>query len=161
MAVHAIPNPTKTLTVNFSLETVQEAVKNLNLTTKGFRKTEEDDIMNLYQFHILELLSTGAFVDVTLEEVSKTKTKIQIEVKRALGTFDEWYEVSKAKTHIENLIKGISTILSKGIDNVAKEVSIKQKEQQLKGDKNKKINKIILSVFAVIVIGMIVALQFI
>jgi hypothetical protein len=47
----AIPNPSKTITLNYSAETIKEVVKNLHLYLKsngkdGYTKESEDEISN-------------------------------------------------------------------------------------------------------------------
>ena len=106
-----IPNPTKKVTVNFPIDVVKKAVKNFPLCNSKYNFFEEHEVMNTYIFEALEFLSLGVYIDVCLNEISETKTEINIEVRRKLGAFDEWYEVSKAGRHINSLLTNISNLL--------------------------------------------------
>ena len=127
MALFAIPNPTKQIKVNYSLDEVKKAAANVDLVAKGYSPREHDEIINIYKYAKTEFLSLGVEIDISLSEISDNKTQIDIEIKRAIGTFDEWHEVSKAKTHIETLLKSISTLLTSDIDKL-----IEEKEQKVK-----------------------------
>ena len=69
-------------------------------------------MFNQYTLEASEFLSLGVFIDINLNEVSPTKTEINIEVRRKLGAFDTWVEVQNANEHIQNLINAISKALT-------------------------------------------------
>ena len=56
----------------------------------------------------MEFLSLGVYIDISVSSISDTKCKIEIEVSRKIGAFDQSYEVSKANDHIAN----IATLMS-------------------------------------------------
>jgi hypothetical protein len=107
--IGAIPNPKKTLSIDFPLSKVKETVVLItNTTDKKYKLTSKNEILNLFTFEALEFLSLGVFIDVSLSSVSETKTQIEIEVRRKVGAFDKSYEVTKANEHITKVLELIS-----------------------------------------------------
>lgn len=113
MAILAIPNPTKKVTVNFSLAETRNAVKNVSKLDAKFVPHDFNDVMENYKFGITEFLSIGSYVDVNISEIDDKKTSIEITVSRKVGTFNKSYEVTNANTHIANMITYISTTIGK------------------------------------------------
>jgi hypothetical protein len=110
-----IPNPKKEITVDLPIEIVKKILNRktfLNLLEpikNGYIFTGYDEFLNQYTLSKTEFLSLGVNIDITLESVSNDKTKITIEVKRALGSFDNSMEVQLAQEHIQNILKAISS----------------------------------------------------
>lgn len=132
--IHAIPNPTKTISIPVNVNTVRETVKNLNplmtkLGYKGYNLSSSDDFMGVYVFNKSETLSLGVNITITVQEMNNS-TQIHIEVARVLGSFDQWYEVTNANRHIEALLKCISLGLDPNADKRIQEEEEKKKEQE-------------------------------
>lgn len=107
MAILAIPNPTKSLTVDFPIEGIKKGLKRLYLLTNKYRLESSNEVFNQYKFAVSEALSFGAYVDVHLSAIDG-RTQIAIEVSRKVGTFDQSHEVTAANQHIANMIDFIS-----------------------------------------------------
>lgn len=113
--IGAIPNPTKSLTIQFPLAQVKTAARNINKVMSFCHFREENEILNTYKFSRTEFLSFGAIINVHLKKIDDLTTQIDIEISRQLGAFDDWVEVSKANRHLDETIKAISQILTNGI----------------------------------------------
>jgi len=107
-----IPNPKKNVVVDFTLIDCKNAIKKIPAYFKQkYTLEKQNDILNQTTFGALEFLSLGVFIDVNLNSISETKTDIIVEVRRKLGAFDTWVEVSKANRHLDDLFNGISALL--------------------------------------------------
>lgn len=137
MAVFAIPNPKKNLSVDFPIEKVRQSVKNLSLINQKYRFSSSNEIFNQYTY---EFLSLGVYIDINLNSLTENKTEITVEIRRKLGTFNESHEVTHANNHITNIVNYIAQLVSMPSDDIIKLKSsqtqnIKIKTQGLK-DKN-------------------------
>jgi len=150
---NAIPNPTRKVTVNFSIDKVKQAIKDYPLfkQKKTYRMFETHETMNFFILETLEFLSLGVYIDVNLNEVSETKTEIAVEVRRKLGAFDEWYEVQYAGDHINNLITGLGQLLEKPNLGETLRAQNVEKEAQLEAEKGK--TPVGLAVFVGLAVG--------
>jgi TM2 domain-containing membrane protein YozV len=101
-----ISNPKKELTVNYNILKIKKVLQYISFTLY-----EENPSINYYTFTANEFLSLGVYIDITLNEKSDNKTEITIEVRRKLGSFDQSYEISKANTYINKILKELSTLL--------------------------------------------------
>lgn len=140
MAVFAIPNPKKNLSVDFPIEKVRQSVKNLSLINQKYRFSSSNEIFNQYTYESYEFLSLGVYIDINLNSVTENKTEITVEIRRKLGTFNESHEVTHANNHITNIVNYIAQLVSMSSDDIIKlkfsqTQNIKIKTQGLK-DKN-------------------------
>jgi len=126
--IGAIPNPTRELTVPFANEQVQTAMSNLSKFLIGtdvgnYVQQDYDSILGQLELSKTEFLSLGVSILVTSNSVNENQTKINIEVRRQVGSFDKSYEVSEAKRHLDKVVKGLSTLLSNpnAIDEISEE----------------------------------------
>ena len=106
----AIPNPRKTITIDFPISQVKVAARNIDKVMQFCHFREENDMFNSYKFSRSEFLSLGAFININLSSVSNTKTQVDVEISRQMGAFDEWVEVQKANKHVEETINSIAYI---------------------------------------------------
>jgi hypothetical protein len=111
----AIPNPKKTVTVNFPIEQVKIAARNIDKVMQFCHFIEKNDMFASYKFSRSEFLSMGAFINIHLDSISENKTQVDIEISRKLGAFDEWVEVTKANRHLEETINAMSSIIQNGV----------------------------------------------
>lgn len=140
MAVFAIPNPKKNLSVDFPIKKVRQGVKNLSLINQKYRFSNSNEIFNQYTYESYEFLSLGVYIDINLNSVTENKTEITVEIRRKLGTFNESHEVTHANNHIINIVNYIAQLVSMSSDDIIKLKSsqtqnVKVKTQGLK-DKN-------------------------
>lgn len=113
--IGAIPNPTKSLTIQFPLDQVKIAARNINKVMSFCHFREENEIFNSYKFSRSEFLSFGALINIHLKKIDELTTQIDIEISRQMGAFDDWVEVSKANRHLDETMKAISEILTNGV----------------------------------------------
>jgi len=129
--IGAIPNPTRELTVPFANNQVQSALSNLSKYMIGsgagaYNQENYDNVIGQVELTKTEFLSAGVSIVVAAHAVSDAQTKVNIEVRRRIGSFDEWYEVSKAKDHIDTVVKSLSTLLAN--PTAADNISVEQVE---------------------------------
>ncbi|MEG0928316.1 MULTISPECIES: TM2 domain-containing protein [Chryseobacterium] len=129
MAVFAIPNPTKTLYVDFPLERVKESVKNISVLHSKYRFYSCNEIFNQYTYESYEFLSLGVYIDINLNSVTDNKTGISIEIRRKMGTFNEPHEVTHANDHIVNIVNCVAKLTSMSLDEIN---SLKAKKDESK-----------------------------
>jgi hypothetical protein len=120
MALFAIPNPKKTLTVNFDISKVADSIQAIPSLEKTYKLTKGNEAFNIYTLEAAEFLSLGIFADFSLNEIAEGKTEITLELRRKIGSFDESYEVSKANQHIDTLMDLLSKAIVMGPDDLAK-----------------------------------------
>ena len=114
MALSMIPNPKKTVVIDFSIAEIKQAIVKIpSQFDKNYTLDKQNDLLNQFTFSATEFLSLGVYVDINLNYVTETKTSIEIEVRRKIGAFDQTFEVQKANQHIQKLFTGISTLLTK------------------------------------------------
>ena len=113
--IGAIPNPRKTITIDFPISQVKVAARNIDKVMQFCHFREENDMFNSYKFSRSEFLSLGAFININLSSVSNTKTQVDVEISRQMGAFDEWVEVQKANKHVEETINSIAYIIRNGV----------------------------------------------
>lgn len=106
-------NPTKNLSVNFSLNDVKMAVLKLPKVNNKYDLTTRNDVMNVFRFSGFEFLSLGVWIDVSLTKVNENTTNINIEVVRKFGAFEQALEIQKANEHIAIMVTTISNTLPK------------------------------------------------
>ena len=114
MALLALPNPTKSITFNFSKVAVETAI-NTALTLAEMSKYKfqsKNDILGEWTFHSFEFLSVGVNVVINISDIAENKTNVSIEVQRVIGTFDQFYEVDRAKNHLTNWFTAIGKMLT-------------------------------------------------
>ncbi len=117
MSLFAIPNPKKELVVQFPIAQVQKSFSNLSAFLKESGKGDYiqdkfDPILNQLVLRKLEFLSLGVVIVIDFSYMAESQTKIIIEIQRAVGSFDQSHEVSKANTHMGVLTEGLSKLLS-------------------------------------------------
>ncbi len=143
----AIPNPKKTLEIDFSVEQLSNAIILIPLKDSKYKFTSKNEVLRTFRFEALEFLSLGVYIDISVSSVTDTKSKIEIEVSRKIGAFDQAVEVSKANDHIAN----ISTLMSECL--VLKPEEIRDLEDKNKALAEKKGCGKPVAVLALIVIG--------
>lgn len=104
----AIPNPKKTITVDFPLETIKEAVTFIRGLDQKYILHDSNAIFNQYTFSSPEFLSLGVYIDINLSAETESRTEITIEVKRKYGAFDAEREITYANEHIDNILTTIA-----------------------------------------------------
>jgi hypothetical protein len=106
-----IPNPKKTLEIDFSIEQIKGSIEYIPYKNNKYKFYQKNEVINLYSFHGKEFLSLGVYIDINLTSVNENRTKIDIEVRRTFGSFDKSSEVTQANDHLQNILKLISECL--------------------------------------------------
>ena len=152
--IGAIPNPKKTLEIDFSVEQITSTIIFIPLKDKKYKFTSKNDILKTFRFEAMEFLSLGVYIDISVSSISDTKCKIEIEVSRKIGAFDQSYEVSKANDHIAN----IATLMSECV--VLTPTEIKDLEEKKNTVVEKKGGGKTAAIFLFITIGTAAAILF-
>jgi hypothetical protein len=158
MAVFAIPNPKKSLTVDFPIEQVKKGVNNLYLIGNKYKFTSSNEVFNQYTFEALELLSLGVFIDINLTSINENRTEITIEIRRKIGTFDQSHEVTKANNHIQSVIEILSKSIilnDEQINELQQLLKSNNENKEIKGKKGRKRNQIIIFGILILIIILI------
>lgn len=133
----AIPNPKKSFDVDYNCQKIVDTIQYIPLINSKYKFTSKNDVLKTYRFEALEFLSLGVYVDINISSISDSKTKIEVEVSRKIGAFDQSFEVSKANDHISviaTLISECITLTSDQIQDLElrKSISPEQKPVQSK-----------------------------
>lgn len=99
MAVRAIPNPKKVITIDMPIELVKNNIERM-VSVYSYKMHNRNTLLNMYTFDSAEFASFGAYLDLHINSLGE-KTEIEIEIRRKMGTFNSAYEVTKAHKHIE------------------------------------------------------------
>lgn len=150
MAVFAIPNPTKSLKVNFSLSETRKAIKNISRLNSKYSKENFNETIENYKFSASETLNLGCFVDINLSEIETNKTGIDITISRKIGSFDKSFEITKANNHIDIIMNLISLSIGKSDNEVNEMIINSNKEINIQTSKNKKAAKWFYLIFAIL-----------
>jgi hypothetical protein len=114
MALFAIPNPTKKITIDFSIVEIKKSISRIpKYTSEKYKITSTNDIFNSFTLEALEFLSLGVFIDINLTEISEKRTEVNIEIRRKVGAFDQAHEIRKANDHISTIIDHLSKLIGK------------------------------------------------
>jgi len=109
--IGAVPNPKKTLEIDFPIDQIKKTIIFIPSKNKKYKLFQKNDILNQYTFEALEFLSLGVYIDINLSTISDTKSKIDIEVRRKVGAFDQSHEVTAANEHIQKITTALSECL--------------------------------------------------
>ena len=113
MAVFAIPNPKKSIQVDFPIERVKLSVLNISLENDKYKFSKSNEIFNQYTYEAFEFLSLGVYIDINLNKITDEKTEITVEIRRKLGTFNQSYEVTRANNHLDKIFNIIANLTIK------------------------------------------------
>ena len=109
--IGVIPNPKKSVTVQFPFDDVKEGVKYIPDMFPSYSLFNLNDVMNIYTFSATETLSVGVYIDVAVVKLTDATTQIDIEIRRKIGAFDSMHEVHHGNTHIQNIVTLVSNFL--------------------------------------------------
>ena len=108
----AIANPKKSFEIDFNSQKIIDTIQYIPLKNNKYKFTSKNDILKNYRFEALEFLSLGVFIDISINSIAESKTKIEIEVSRKIGAFDQSYEISQANGHISEIATLISECIT-------------------------------------------------
>jgi len=110
--IGAIPNPKKSVTLQFPFDDVKEAVKFISDMRPSYTVFNTNDVLNIYTFSATETLSLGVYIDVAVVKVDETSTRLDIEIRRKIGAFDTMAEVTNGNIHLQNVITLVSNFFA-------------------------------------------------
>lgn len=134
MSNFAIPNPKKTITVDFPLDKIKESARNISLLHPKYRFYNSNEVFNQYTYEATEFLSWGVYMYINLNSISSNKTEITIEIVRKIGAFDYASEAADANMHIDWLIHYLSQL---AVMSSAQITDIKNQQIQQADDKKR------------------------
>lgn len=106
-----VPNPKKSFIVDLPIKDVSYILDNflpiLREIKSGYQMFSKNKLAKIWTLEKLELLSLGVYIDISLEKVNENETRVEIEVRRKVGSFDSSFEVQMANEHISNIIKAL------------------------------------------------------
>ncbi|HMG16616.1 MAG TPA: hypothetical protein VK590_14260 [Saprospiraceae bacterium] len=111
--IGAIPNPKKSFHIERPIAIVLESIEYIPFLTTDYKLTRLNPTLNQITFEASELLSFGVYIDINYMSVNETRTQVEIEIRRKVGSFDKSYEVTLANNHIVN----ISDLLARSIES--------------------------------------------
>lgn len=106
-----VPNPKKSFIVDLPIKDVSNILDNflpiLREIKSGYEMFSKNKLAKMWTLEKLELLSLGVYIDISLEKVNENETRVEIEVRRKVGSFDSSFEIQMANEHISNIIKAL------------------------------------------------------
>ena len=144
-----IPNPKKTIEIDFSIDLIKSKIDFIPYKNSKYKLYQKNEVINHYSFHGMEFLSLGVYIDIHLSSVNENRTKIDIEVRRTLGSFDNSSEVTKANDHLQNFLKLISECVVMSDDELIK---LKDSSEAANSEKKKGFSWKSVAMFAVSII---------
>lgn len=141
-----IPNPKKTIEIDFSLDQIKGSIEFIPFKNSKYKLFQKNEVINHYSFHGMEFFSLGVYIDIHLSSINENRTKIDIEVRRTLGSFDKSSEVTKANDHLQNMLKLISECVVMPNEELLK---LKESNEAAKSEKKKGFSWKSIAIFAV------------
>lgn len=128
--IGAIPNPTRSITLNYSVDHVTEVLNELpevhkTMRIEGYTLQEKNPTIMQWKFQKTEFLSLGSLIIIHLEEVGE-RTKMSVEVTRVIGAFDSWVEVQNANRHLDVIYKSVAFGLNPPSQEEIEDLQVKQ-----------------------------------
>jgi hypothetical protein len=99
----AIPNPKKSFELDFDSQKILNSIRFIPNLNSKYRFNSKNDLLKTFRFEALEFLSLGIYADISVSTLTENKCKIEIEISRKIGAFDQAHEVAKANEHISVL----------------------------------------------------------
>lgn len=106
-------NPKSQFVVDFNIEDVRTAVLRLDKLVADCPVINNDTVLNTVRLHRKGTIDLGYHIDFKFEQVSETKTKVEIEVSRNLGAINTAAEVSISNNILKMITEKFSIAVSK------------------------------------------------
>lgn len=107
-----VTNPTKTLQLEKPVTEIKSALRFISQLSPKYQLIRENRAMSLSTFEADEPFSAGVFIDVRYTKVSETRTQLQVEIYRKVGSFNANHKIAQAREHIANVLSLLSKSLS-------------------------------------------------
>lgn len=120
----SLPNPKKTITIEFSVEQIMKGIPKITAASDTkYNVTEVNAIFNQVTLECSEFLSLGVYIDFNLAKKSDTSTEVTIEIRRKIGSFDNAVELQNANHHFMDLLNYLSSVIVMSDDEFNKKYS--------------------------------------
>ena len=104
MVLYSIPNLNESFSMEYSIPQIKDSIALIPLLDNKYKIVQPEDSPNLVTLESKEFLNSAVFVDFNLATIQENKTDVTIEIRRKKRSFDQYYEVTNAFIHIDNLI---------------------------------------------------------
>ncbi len=104
MVLYSIHNINESFSIEHSIPQIKEGIALIPLLDKKYKIVLPDESPNRVTLESKEFLNSAVFVDFNLATIQENKTDVTIEIRRKKRSFDQYYEVTNAFIHIDNLI---------------------------------------------------------
>ena len=126
MVLYSIPNLNESFSIAYSIPEIKEGIALIPLLDNKYKVALTDQRQDCITLESKEFLNSAVFVDFNLATIQENKTDVTLEIRRKKRSFDQYYEVTNAFIHIDNLIEQLSKAVA------LKEIEIQElKENQI------------------------------
>ena len=126
MVLYSIPNLNESFSMEYSIPKIKDSIVLIPLLDKKYKIALQDESPYRVTLESKEFLNSAVFVDFNLDTIQENKTDVTLEIRRKKRSFDQYYEVTNAFIHIDNLIEQLSKAVA------LKEIEIQElKENQI------------------------------
>ncbi len=105
MVLYSIPNLNESFSMEYSIPQIKDSIALIPLLDKKYRIALPDESPERVTLEAKEFLNSAVFVDFNLATIQENKTDVTLEIRRKKRSFDQYYEVTNAFIHIDNLIE--------------------------------------------------------
>ena len=105
MVLYSIPHLNESFSMEYSIPQIKESIALIPLLDKKYRIALQDESPDRVTLESKEFLNSAVFVDFNLATIQENKTDVTLEIRRKKRSIDQYYEVTNAFIHIDNLIQ--------------------------------------------------------
>jgi hypothetical protein len=91
--------------MEYSIPKIKDSIALIPLLDKKYKIALPDESPYRVTLESKEFLNSAVFVDFNLATIQENKTDVTLEIRRKKRSFDQYYEVTNAFIHIDNLIE--------------------------------------------------------
>lgn len=112
MVLFSIPNLNESFSIAYSIPEIKDGIALIPLLDNKYKIVYPDERQDCVTLESKEFLNSAVFVDFNLVLIQENKTDVTLEIRRKKRSFDQYYEVTNAFLHIENLIQHLSIAIA-------------------------------------------------
>lgn len=112
MVLYSIPNLNESFSIAYSIPEIIEGIALIPLLDNKYKVALTDQRQDCITLESKEFLNSAVFVDFNLVSIQENNTDVTLEIRRKKRSFDQYYEVTNAFIHIENLIEQLSKAIA-------------------------------------------------
>jgi hypothetical protein len=95
---------TKDTILSYEVKIVTAAVQKMVDQAEKMKLVKIYPKIGVFELSIPEFLSGGATMFIDVQELSGNRTKISLELRRNVGSYDRWTEIMDAHRHIRKVL---------------------------------------------------------